>query len=282
LDRLQVMGVLSSLAREQNCTGTSRLEKIESLTQKFLFPEHGANDCNNDSAGQELWQDAEADRSSDSEGMPQIHSSDAEAKQDAGAAIGSAQDHYLNRSPPSGIRRPIPDAAPELPYLSPRILNSPAKNVHISERRRTAAQWGTFRGTYDADAVFRSLKAELCVMGNRGSIRQRASTLSGSISSSSSTTRPTTSGTSPSRQLHHTPRYQQELQSPRQRRVQVHLAKQSSPPKNAKLDKHSAVCEAGQSSLVIHGRDDFMMRGSVAGVVAGCWLLVVLVGKASI
>ena len=154
LNRFQVMGVLSSLAKEKKCAGTSRLEKIENLTQMFLYPVDGSSE------------DA-AELKAIEEGIaPEFEvddaAGDASAVDDSTEIASALIPSYarpLNRGWPStsGIRIQPLDA-PELPYLAPKILRSPAKNAHISDEHNKTTRWNVLQmPPYDAEALLREM-----------------------------------------------------------------------------------------------------------------------------
>jgi hypothetical protein len=154
LGRFQVMGVLSSLAEEKKCAGTSRLEKIENLTRMFLFP--------SEESGQGVVDVKAFEEQSENEEEAGCAVAADEAAQDTAVSpattIPSFARPLLRSHPlPSGIRRSLLDA-PELPYLAPKILRSPAKNTHVSERQNKTTRWNMLsRSTYDADALLRCM-----------------------------------------------------------------------------------------------------------------------------
>jgi hypothetical protein len=171
LGRFQVMGVLSSLAEEKKCGGTSRLEKIENLTRMFLFP--------SDESGQGMV-DVKAfeEQSEEEEEAVGCDVAVDEAAQDTAVAPATVIPSFaqpLRRSHPlpSGIRRSLLDA-PELPYLAPKILRSPAKNAHISERQNKTTRWNMLSSsTYDADALLSSMTKSAGKAGGGSSPRRR-------------------------------------------------------------------------------------------------------------
>ncbi len=158
LGRFQVMGVLSSLAEEKSCSGTSRLEKIENLTKMFLYPSGGSaeavtddlmkHECLNVDEEMEVGDAIDAAKESK-------HQATAA---DATAAAAPSYSRPLNRShtPVSRFQRNTLEV-PDLPYLAPKLLRSPAKNVHISQRHSKAVQWNMPRAAYDAESVLSTM-----------------------------------------------------------------------------------------------------------------------------
>jgi hypothetical protein len=153
------MGVLSALADEKKCEGLSRLDKIANLTQMFLFGAESASEVVGDVKEPD---DQPADDEFDCVGQAETagnasHASRRQAAAAAAAAIPSyARPLTRGRTPRAEFQhRPL--EAPELPYLAPKILRSPAKNVHISDRRDKSLQWAMPSGSYDAEAALISL-----------------------------------------------------------------------------------------------------------------------------
>jgi hypothetical protein len=153
------MGVLSALADEKKCEGLSRLDKIANLTRMFLFGAESASEVVGDVKEPD---DQPADDELDCVGQAESagNASDA-SRREAAAAAAAAIPSYARsltrgRTPRAEFQhRPL--EAPELPYLAPKILRSPAKNVHISDRRDKSLQWAMPSGSYDAEAALISV-----------------------------------------------------------------------------------------------------------------------------
>lgn len=235
--KMTMCAVLSSLAEEKRCQGTSRLEKIEELTRLFLFPADGSSEAAQDVLVHE-----------DESGDEELEGRDADAKNSvneeairlaaAAAAVPSyARPLIRSRSPVSQFQRGALEA-PELPYLAPKLLRSPAKNALACQRQKNLMQWSMLRADYDADAVLRSMsKSAGKSDDNIRTIMQSSKRSQISVSSGaqlhSPPPVPVTCQTP--QQCHSSPiklesrvvSYRHPLSTPRQRRVQVQNQKQT-------------------------------------------------------
>jgi hypothetical protein len=233
------MGVLSALADEKKCEGLSRLDKIANLTQMFLFGAESASEVVGDAKEPD---DQPADDEFHCIGQAETagNASDA-SRREAAAAAAAAIPSYARpltrgRTPRAEFQhRPL--EAPELPYLAPKILRSPAKNVHISDRRDKSLQWAMSSGSYDAEAALISVMTK----SRRAESGNNLSRICMATAPSHSPRLPLRYNTSAVVKLH-TP-----SQSPRSRDM---LA--TPPRKQAHMRQHKQMGEQEQTSPVGH------------------------------
>jgi hypothetical protein len=205
----------------------------------FLFPTDGSSEVTHDVL---VHEDQSGDEELDGAGADVTNRITEEANQLAAAAAAAAVPSYArplirNRSPVSEFQRCALEA-PELPYLAPKLLRSPAKNARVGQRQNNSIQWSMLKAAYDADAVLCSMTKSAGKSDNNLKIPMESSKRSQTSVSSgtplhSPPSVPATCHTPP--QCHSSPiklefrvnSYRHPLSSPRQRHVQVQKQEQT-------------------------------------------------------